>query len=97
MATINEDNPLCTVDERHLGRHLADGAGAPDGNDVAFFDTCVDDTVPGSAEDIGEVEALLVGDGVGQGEEVDIAVGDADVFGLTAGKTTREVRVAEHA
>ena len=53
--------------------------------------------MPAGGEDIGEVKALLVGDIIGEREEVDIAVGDASVFGLAAGETTSEVGVAEHA
>jgi hypothetical protein len=38
--------------------------------------------VPGCGENVGKEETLLVGNIVGKGEEVDVAVGDASVLGL---------------
>lgn len=96
MAAINDDDSFCAIHEGHLRSHLADRAGTPDGDDIAFFNTGVDDAVPGCAEDVGEVETFLIRDGVGEGEEIDVAIRDADVFGLATGETTCEVGVAEH-
>jgi hypothetical protein len=41
-----------------VGGHLAYGAGAPDGNYIAFLDASVNDGIPGCADDVGEIEAL---------------------------------------
>ena len=96
VAAVYDDDSLGAVDEGHLGGHLADGAGTPDSNNVAFSDAGVNDAVPGCGEDIGEVETFLIGDRVGEGKEVDVAEGDADVFGLTTSETTCKVGVSEH-
>lgn len=82
--------------ESEIRTHLPDGPRAPDGNDVALVDARVDDAVPARAEDVRQVQTLLVGDVVREFEQVDVAVGHARVLGLAAGETAREVRVAEH-
>ena len=94
---VDHDNALSTLHQGEIGAHLADGSCAPDGDDVALVDTSVDDTVPAGADHVGEVQSLLIGNIVGELEEVDVAVRHASVLRLTASETTREVRVSKHA
>lgn len=94
---VDHDDAGGAVDEREVCGHLADRSSAPDGDDVALLYAGIDDSVPAGGEDVGEEETLLIGDIVGEGEEIHVAVGNACVFGLAAGEATGEVGVAEHA
>lgn len=94
---VDHDNALGSVHESKLSTHLANGSCAPDGNDVALVDAGVDDSVPAGADYVGEVQSLLIGNIVGQLEEVVVSVWHTSVLRLTASKATREVRVSKHA
>ena len=94
---VNHDHALGSLHQGEIRTHLADGSRAPDGNDIALVDAGVDDAVPAGADHVGKVQSLLVGDIVGEFEEVDVAVRNTRVLGLTARETAREVRVSEHA
>lgn len=99
-----EPHPL--VDKDDLGRalvdgkdaaHLADGARAPDCDLVALVHGRVLDAVVRRREHVGQVQRLLVGHLVRDGQQVHVAEGHAHVLGLPAGEAAREVRVAKHA
>lgn len=96
-VAVDQDDLGCTVEEGKVGGHLADGTGAPDGDDVALIDARVDYAVPRGGEDIREEETLLVGHVVGERKQVDVAVGHTGEFGLATGEAASEVRVAKHA
>lgn len=94
---VNHDNALGSLHQGEIGAHLADGSRAPDGNDIALVDAGVDNAVPAGADHVGEVQSLLVGDIVGEFEEVDVAIRHTSVFGLAAREAACEVRVSKHA
>lgn len=93
---VDDNDALCTVHEGEVNTHLTDGTGSPDGNDVTLLDTSVNDTVPAGADNIGQVETLLIRDIVGKVKQIDIAARHTGVLGLATSETTSEVRVAEH-
>lgn len=93
---VNDNDTLGAVQVREVDAHLTDGTGTPDGNDIAFLDSSVDDTVPAGADNIRQVETLLIGDVVGKVEKVDITTGYTGVLGLATSEATGEVRVSEH-
>lgn len=74
-----------------------DRTDAPDADNVAFFDAGVFDLVERGHKDVRDEERILVGDAFRDLDRVGLAVGDADVFRLTASKAASEVTVAEHA
>lgn len=80
---VDHDDAAGAVHEGEFGAHLADGTGAPDGDGVVFVDAGVDYAVPGCAEYVGEVESLLIGDGVWELEEVDVSKWYTGVLGLS--------------
>ena len=67
----------------------------PNTNDIPRLNTCVHDAVVRSAEDIRQIEGLLIGHIVRDGEQVDVALRDTNVLCLSACEATGEVRVAE--
>lgn len=93
---VNDNDTLGAVHVGEVNAHLTDGTGTPDGNDIALLDSSVDNAVPAGADNIGQVETLLIRDVVRKVKKVDIATGYAGVLGLTTSETTSEVRVAEH-
>ena len=94
---VDHDHAAGLVHQSEVRTHLADGTRAPDGDDVALVDNRVDDAVPARAEHVRQVQSLLVGDIVGELEEVVVAVWHARVLGLAASEAACEVGVAEHA
>jgi hypothetical protein len=94
---VDHDDALGLVHQGEIRTHLADGSRTPDGDDVALVDAGVDNAIPAGADHVGEVQSLLVGDIVGEFEEVDVAVRHTSVLGLAASEAAREVRVSKHA
>jgi hypothetical protein len=94
---VNHDDLGCAVEQREVCGHLSNGSSAPDGNDITLLDASVDNSVPRCAQHIGKVETGLIGNIIGKGEEVDVAVGNTSVFRLATSKATSEVGVSEHA
>lgn len=93
---VNDNDTLGAIHVGEVNTHLTDGTGTPDGNDITLLDTGVDNTVPAGADNIGQVETLLIRNIVGQVQEVDITARNSDIFGLTTSEATSEVRVSEH-
>jgi hypothetical protein len=87
LDVVDEDDAGRLLEEAPLGRAEADGAGPPDGHNIALLDIGVHDLIVAGGQDIGEVQAVFIGDFGREDEEADIAVRDARVFRLAACKT----------
>lgn len=94
---VHEDDLGRAGLQREYPRHLADGAGAEDGDGVAGVDGGVVHGVVARGQHVAQVQRLLVGHAVRDGEEVHVAERDADVLGLAAREAAGEVGVPEHA
>jgi hypothetical protein len=70
-------------------------AEPPNGNCIAFFDARIEHAVVAGGNNVAEIQRLFVRDFVGNWQEVDVAVWDADVFGLSACESAREMRISE--
>ena len=92
---IDRNDLLRAEQDGAADRHLADRAGAPDGHGVSRFDVTLDRRLPSGRENVAEEQHLLVLDTVRDLDRRDIGVGNADIFGLAAGITARQVRIAK--
>src|SRR5207248_7785286 len=92
---IDRNDLLRAEQDGAADRHLADRAGAPDGHGVSRFDVTLDRRLPSGRENVAEEQYLLVLDTVRDLDRRDIGVGNADIFGLAAGITARQVRIAK--
>lgn len=96
LAVDEDDLGRALVDSEN-SRHLADGPGAEDGDLVARVDGRVLDAVVRRGQHVRQVQGLLVGHAVRDGQQVDVTQRHAHVLGLPAGVPAREVRVPQHA
>ena len=93
--TVNRNDLLCAEQDGAADRHLADRSRTPDRHRIGRLDVALHRRLPSGRENIAEEQHFLVLDPIRDLDRADIGIGNADIFGLAAGITAGQVRIAE--